>query len=331
MMYGAQAWSLQDNSGQTASGLLKPLKKVQNKCLRRITGGYKRTPTAALEREAQVQPLDLYAETIALQRASATKDHLVNQRILDAANKIWNQMAVNRQAPNPTQLRRRRQRGTLPQPPTGLEKLWAKAAARENEVVDFEEARRSQRQASAATRKCRRQAGANSSRRQLKGTTLIARWAELEWRKRWMKAAEGKQATTWRNPWETKTLSLYEGLPKHQATALFLLRTEVLGLNAWLASVGVPDILPRCACGWQAQTVRHVILQCPDFADSRTELILRTGTEDLQEMLSRPKNTKEVAKWFVQQGILEQFNTAKEIEAEDATQYIPFQELDSWT
>jgi hypothetical protein len=30
---------------------------------------------------------------------------------------------------------------------------------------------------------------------------------------------------------------LYAGLSKAKATALFLMRTEVIGLNAWLASV----------------------------------------------------------------------------------------------
>src|SRR5436305_9086369 len=70
-------------------------------------------------------------------------------------------------------------------------------------------------------------------------------------------------------------ISLYEGLSKAEATALFLMRTEVLGLNAWLASVQVPDILPRCHYGWNAQTVRHVLMQCPPL--NRTELITQTS------------------------------------------------------
>ena len=48
-------------------------------------------------------------------------------------------------------------------------------------------------------------------------------------------------------------------------------------------------------------------------------------------MLSKPESAKAAARWFVQQGILEQFDTAKEIEAEDASQYMPFQSLESWT
>jgi hypothetical protein len=34
-----------------------------------------------------------------------------------------------------------------------------------------------------------------------------------------------------------------------------LLRTEVIGLNAWLVSIRVPDILPRCDRSWCAQSL----------------------------------------------------------------------------
>src|SRR3954452_21201433 len=80
-------------------------------------------------------------------------------------------------------------------------------------------------------------------------------------------------------------ISLYEGLSKAEATALFLMRTEVLGLNAWLASVQVPDILPRCPCGWNAQTVRHVLIHCPLL--NRTDLITQTQSESLTEILTQ--------------------------------------------
>ena len=123
MLYGAQVWALRENGEPAASSLLQPLKAVQNKCLKRITGGYKRTPIAALEREAQVPPLDLYADTIALQRAAATKDHPVNRNISEAADGIWDRAANNHRPPNITRPRRRRQCDTRPRPPMGTEKL----------------------------------------------------------------------------------------------------------------------------------------------------------------------------------------------------------------
>ena len=76
--------------------------------------------------------------------------------------------------------------------------------------------------------------------------------------------------------------------------------------------------------------MRHVLLHCPDYEHSRPDLIQQTGTEDLQEMLSKPESAKAAARWFARCGVLEQFKVAKEIEEEDATKYMPFQELDSW-
>jgi len=81
MMYGAQVWSIQEGETPKANAM-RPLKTIQKKCLRSITGGYKRTPTVALEREAYVPPLDLYTEATALQRAVNTTNHPVYRDII---------------------------------------------------------------------------------------------------------------------------------------------------------------------------------------------------------------------------------------------------------
>src|SRR5436190_6276916 len=75
--------------------------------------------------------------------------------------------------------------------------------------------------------------------------------------------------------------------------------------------------------------VQHILLHCPDYANSQVDLIQQARTKDLQKMLSKPESAKVAARWFVQQGILEQFNTAKEIKAEDVSQYMPFQGLEA--
>ena len=134
-----------------------------------------------------------------------------------------------------------------------------------------------------------------------KPTTNIDDWANLEWRRRWLQAARDSEAITWQTPWKQDLLELYLDLPKHQATALFLLRTEVIGLNAWLASIRVPDISPECECGWQEQNVQHVLLLCPKYSSTRSELISRAGCEDLRKMLSQPESAQAAARWLVQQ------------------------------
>ena len=54
---------------------IAPLHKVQNECLRRIAGAYRRTPRAALEREIRVMPINLHMEVSRYQQANRIKEH----------------------------------------------------------------------------------------------------------------------------------------------------------------------------------------------------------------------------------------------------------------
>ena len=60
--YGCGIWA----GGEKGEGLqertLRPLAKLRNKCLRRITGAYKRTPAAALEKDSNIPPAQLYTK-----------------------------------------------------------------------------------------------------------------------------------------------------------------------------------------------------------------------------------------------------------------------------
>ena len=96
---------MQEDGKKAKKSILKPIKWLQNKCLRRITGGYKRTPTAALEREASIAPLDLYVQATALQRAAATAKDPMEEDIGRVVNDIWDSTHKQRTA-YPTQLPR---------------------------------------------------------------------------------------------------------------------------------------------------------------------------------------------------------------------------------
>jgi hypothetical protein len=122
------------------------------------------------------------------------------------------------------------------------------------------------------------------------------------------------------------TVALYSDMPKHQATALFL-RTEVIGLNGWLASINVPGIDAEWSCGWSTQTVHHVLMICPLYSSGRAELVRPTDSEEMWRMLSTPEKEQATARWFIQQGILRQCDLAKEIEEEEVEDRTPFQPL----
>src|SRR6266480_3622811 len=118
-------------------------------------------------------------------------------------------------------------------------------------------------------------------------------------------------------------------MPKHQASVLFLLRTEVLGLNGWLAAINVPGIDARCTYGWYTQTVQHILMLCPLHTASRAQLVRRAGPEEMERMLLTLERAQATARWFIQQGILKQFNLAKEIKEEEVEEYAPFQPLEA--
>ena len=77
------------------------------------------------------------------------------------------------------------------------------------------------------------------------------------------------------------------------------------------------------------QTVHHVLMLCPLYTASRANLVRRTDSEEMGRMLSTPEKAQATARWFVQQGILQQFNLVKEIKEEEAEDQTPFQPLEA--
>ena len=185
------------------AGRLQPLKAIQNKCLRRITGGYKRTPVAALEGEAGVPPLDLYTEATALQRAASTKEHPVYRDIRAAVDSMWNQ--ARRLDSNTNAARRRQGRRTPPpRPPTSLEKAQERAEDREREILAYLDHQREQRRRDGAPRRRRRRR--ERGRRGGPPKSLpITIWAGLEWRRRWTREARGKDGRNMEHPMAEET------------------------------------------------------------------------------------------------------------------------------
>ena len=274
LLYGSQEWStrLLDKKH-----ILTPLETIQNECLRRVTGGYKRTPRAVLEKETNIPPLRLYIKAAAEQRALIVSSHQVEAKIKEVAESVWTRM---------------RRAGYTPRPGTARERLRANAEARR---------------------------------------TPPAKEMRKAWQARWSQAAAEyprRPPTTWKTPWKQDCRKLYAGLPKAHASALFLMRSEVIGMNAWLASVRVPGVDPLCTCGQMAQTVRHVLLHCNQYR--REDLLANCGTERLDEILSRPASAKYAARWLIAQGVLDQFRVAKEMENEQTEDFTPFQNCEEW-
>ncbi|KAF1923906.1 uncharacterized protein M421DRAFT_73891, partial [Didymella exigua CBS 183.55] len=76
-----------------------------------------------------------------------------------------------------------------------------------------------------------------------------------------------------------------------------LLRTEVLGLKAWLAQIRVLGTNPDCTCGHPRQTLSH----------ARLKLMERAGTTDLPRILINQEKVVAAGRWLLDTGLLEQF------------------------
>ena len=131
------------------------------------------------------------------------------------------------------------------------------------------------------------------------------------------KSKRNRSAAVLKTPWGQPTLSLYGGLKKHESTALFQLRSEVIGLNAWLASVGVPDISPRCTCGVNAQTVKHILFYCPEHVATRARMFRDAGTSSFDSLLQSVRGCRAAERMVISTGRLSQFVIANQIEHEE--------------
>ena len=100
-----------------------------------------------------------------------------------------------------------------------------------------------------------------------------------------------------------------------------------MGLRAWLARVGVPDIHPACDCGVPRQMLDHILAFCPDLSTQRVELASKTGSTDIRKMLGDKNKVRHAARWLLSTKVLNQFSVAMEVEEEEMEDWSAFQAL----
>jgi hypothetical protein len=313
MTYGAQVWAVGKDGGVIPTARFKALQVLQNKCLRRTLGAYKRIPIAVLEKESETPPIDLYITALVLQRALKTDDHPVTRDIRAKLQEVW---------ADATQTGPRRRRGRprkhTAQPKTNIDrarekgkKILERRANGSEEPNDSEEPTPVQR----------------GSRIQVRNQNgYIGDELQEEWKRRWESQAAKpfRHAPTWKEGWSSQPMWIYDDVRKHVATAIFLLRSEVLGLRAWLSGIGVPDVTPECSCGHPRQTIQHVLGFCPDHIEARTKLLERTGHTQMDRLLCEKDTARWAGQWLLDTGLLEYLQVALKVEATDTGDWAPF-------
>ena len=71
----------------------------------------------------------------------------------------------------------------------------------------------------------------------------------------------------------------------------------------------------ECTCGYRAQTLKHVMIFCPERQESRQQLFRATGS-DWKAITQTKRGLNAATKWMIQESVLEQFSLAREEEEE---------------
>jgi hypothetical protein len=89
-----------------------------------------------------------------------------------------------------------------------------------------------------------------------------------------------------------------------------------LGHRAYLTRQRVPSITPECTCGYRAQTLKHVMLFCPERQESRRRLFQAVGS-DWKTVTQTKRGLNAATKWMIQESVLDQFSLAREEEEKE--------------
>lgn len=286
LSYGCAVWHTPEGITGAKKTAVKPLEKVQNAGLRAITGAYKTTEVQVLEHEAGIAPLTNHLSELALVHATRYRTGDVAIVMAEACNKI-RQTARARFAPR-----------RIPGPPRRL--LVRAAAAR---VVGSPDPNKT------------------TEERQKMEKATLHRVMKEAWRKKWEQqlAQERRYRSAAKAAaWDPNIHKLHKPLTKAQSTMATLIRTEHIGLEDYLYRRRVPGHeTPACACGWQRQTPKHVLIFCPKFREGRSRMLAEAKTADYHTLVSSALGIRAAATWLINKGILNQFSLAREMQQED--------------
>jgi hypothetical protein len=116
-----------------------------------------------------------------------------------------------------------------------------------------------------------------------------------------------------------KCHSFYGRMTRGEASLALAIRTEKVGLNAYLTTRRVPGYAPGynlTGCEHTSQTAKHVIMYCPSLETKRWEeggLMDKCGTNDYHQITSSRWRMREAAIWLMRTDLLPQYSLAKEM------------------
>lgn len=285
--YGATAWYIPQGVATARKMIDKKLEVLQNKNLRRILGAYRAVGSRILEKEAGIAPI---STILTANVANATRRRLTG----GAANVIRDACTTIRNRTIRSARHRRHPETTKPSPGE-LTSSWLQT------IIP-----------TATWQSTILQQSTPSYERPLPWKGIIQNHAKSCWDKLWTAYLATIPPGRTRSPAQSATTSydpqIHFKLSKATTSLVTQIRTEKIGLNAFLAGRHVPDKTAPCPCGWARQDAKHILLFCPDFAEGREEFLTAAGTQDYSKLIATARGAKAAARRMQQTGLLPQFS-----------------------
>jgi hypothetical protein len=129
-----------------------------------------------------------------------------------------------------------------------------------------------------------------------------------DWQIRWKTGTKGRQSAYLIPEPTPEICKLHAGKEKAFSALLVQLRTGIIGFNSFLHKRGVPTIRsPRCICDMGEMTVRHILINCPNWNLERHRFLSDFHTTDIRRILNSPKGAAAAVNFILSTGILAQF------------------------
>lgn len=308
--YASSIWRSPEGLTTHLKRLENKLRIIQNSCLRTVSGAYKATPIRVLEAESFIEPLAMHMNYIQAKFRERMKADGSRSRNQEACGKIINRMK---------KVKGRRRKATLKTP--GQRKYeWAEALLpllEDNPQPKWfhspwtqpTEDMQSEERLFLVERRCRDKKYA---------THFFQTWRQA-WDEYRMKVPHPNAAQ--KNSLSARNLKLHLNMEKAVSSLAVQMRTEKIGFADFLYRRKVPGVeSAACRCGYPRETVKHVLLFCPDRPDR--EHLRGAGPMDFAFLMETNKGLRAAAKWVMDNRLLAQFEVAKDLVEHEAEQFI---------
>jgi exonuclease III len=298
--FGASIWYTPQGIATARKTIDRKLETLQNKSLRTVLGAYKAVNKRILEKETAIPPISIF---LAAQTANATKRYLTGA----AAETIRKACAT---------IRNRSLSRTNHRDETHMSRLtsWSQT------IIPKETWNKEIRQV--ATDQTSHNKDATRPRQRRKRLRIktwneaICNWKQQRWKEIWEDYQDSIPPGKIKAPAQRVTHDYYPkihiGISKATTSLITQIRTEKIGLNAFLTDRRVPNQTPECSCGNMRQTAKHILMYCPEYTESRESLYKAAGTRDYSEILATPRGAKAAANWLQRTNLLPQFSQGLE-------------------